>query len=209
MNHSQVEYIRLGPDELAECYRLGNDHHQLATALRQRNEKIAHHKSDLEIQVEGIIGEYAVSRTLGLGGFEMVSVCGADKRGDIELPTGDFIEVKATGRIRNNFLIEGGDVQTLFQATYGVAVWILPPQASSVLDVVPFVDVGVVGWCDQHLFNIRKHWFGLKRNGDPMPRPTWGMRWFDLEPMDSLRDRLAWIPINQHNQQVSTPAINS
>jgi len=209
VNEQQVEYIRIGPDDLEECYRIANEHQQVARELRQQNQKIAHHKSDLEIMAEGIIGEYAVAQTLGLGGFEMVSVCGKDQRGDIELPTGDFIEVKATGRVRNNFLIEGGDIPVLFQATYGVAVWILPPQASSVLDYVPYVDVGVVGWCDHHIFNIRKHWFGLKKNGDPMPRPTWGMRWFDLEPLDSLRDRLAWYPVNQHNQQVLTPTINS
>ena len=209
MNKQQVEYIRLNPDELVECHRIGNEHYQRAISDGVQNQKIAHHKSDLEIHVEGIIGEYAVAQTLGLGGFEMVSMCGTDKRGDIALPTGDFIEVKATGRVNNNFLIEGGDVQTLFKATYGVAVWVLPPQSSSVLDVVPFVNVGVVGWCNQHIFDTRKHWFGLKKNGDPMPRPTWGVRWFDLEPLDGLRDHLAWYPVNQQNQQVSTPAINS
>ena len=192
MNHQQVEYMRLDPEELAECHRLGNERDQRAVSHGIPTEKIAHHKSDLEIHMEGIIGEYAVSRTLGLGGFEIISMLGADKRGDIALPTGDFIEVKATGRVGNNFLIEGGDVQTLFQAEYGVAVWILPPQASSVLDLVPYVDVGVVGWCDKDLFNIRKHWFG-----DPMPRPTWGMRWYDLKPLDGLRDHMAWFPVGK------------
>jgi len=205
MNHTQVEYMRLGPDELVECQRLGNERDRYSRSRGIPSQKIAHHKSDLEIHMEGIIGEYAVSRTLGLGGFETISMLGADKRGDIELPTGDFIEVKATGREFNNFL----ENHTVFQATYGVAVWILPIQVSGYLDDVPYVDVGVVGWCDQHLFNIRKHWFGLKKNGDPMPHPTWGMRWFDLEPLDRLRDRLAWIPVNQHNQQVLTPVINS
>ena len=204
VNRYQVEYMRLGPNELAECYRLGEERNQYNLSRGIPTQKISTRKSDSEISMEGIIGEYAVLRTLGLGGFHNIATDGADKRGDIALPTGDFIEVKSSGRSFGDFLIEGGDIPVLFQAEYGVAVWIMPSQASSVLDYVPYVDVGVVGWCDKHLFNIRKHWFG-----DPMPRPTWGMRWFDLEPLDRLRDRLAWYPVNQHNQQVLTPTINS
>lgn len=204
MHQDQIEYIRIGPSELAECSRLGHNRQQNNISHGVPTQKIASHKSDLEINIEGVIGEYAVSRTLGLGGFENIDGIGADKRGDIALPAGDFIEVKSSGRVGNNFLIEGGDIQTLFRATYGVAVWISPMQVSGVLEQVPFVDVGVVGWCDQQLFDARKYWFG-----PPMPRPTWGMRWVDLEPLDRLRDRLAWFPVNQHHQQESTPAINS
>ena len=190
MNHNQVEYMRLGPDELVECQRLGDERNRFNVSRGIQTQKISKRKSDPEISMEGIIGEYAVLRALGLGGFANIATDGADKRGDIALPTGDFIEVKSSGRAFGDFLIEGGDIQTLFQAAYGVAVWIMPPQASSVLDLVPFVEVGVVGWCDKHLFNIRKRWFG-----DPMPRPTWGVRWFDLEPLDGLRDHMAWFPV--------------
>ena len=195
MNSNDVEYIHLTDFEYQRCTDLGTERHTNNMRNGVRTQKISKKKTDLEISIEGVMGEYATMSVLGLGGFDDIRTDKADKRGDIRLYNGEFIEVKLTGAMGGDFMIEGADVYELFRAEYGVLVWKPPADSPRVAIGQPlYRALAVVGWCDKSLFLDSMEWM------DWLPRPTYGMPWHMLTPLDRLREHLAWVPVGVTNQ---------
>ena len=159
MNSHDVEYIDLTDFEYQRCRDLGTERHRNNLRHGVRTQKISKKKTDLEISIEGVMGEYATMSVLGLGGFDDIRTDRADKRGDIRLYNGEFIEVKLTGAMGGNFMIEGADVYELFRAEYGVLVWKPPADSPRVAIGQPlYRTLAVVGWCDKSLFLDSMEW---------------------------------------------------
>ena len=158
------------------------------TAGVQSYKKSSRH-SDLQVHHLGVIGEYIVARALGLGGFRSFDDHGPTRRGDILLPTGEYLEVKTAHKPRYNFIIKKDDTpqtgrsrydwEPLFRCPYGALVWKMPTP----------LHYSIVGWCTRDEFRQHKTW------ADHLPKPCWLLPWERFHAIDELKNR--WVPVQQ------------
>ena len=174
-----VERIVLTEEEDRHCREIALKRHHLNEARGYQAHRKFDGYTDAQIHVIGIVGEYVVRRATGVGGFDSFDFNGPDKRGDILLPNGEWVEVKTGRKPRYNFLIEEPDWERLFLAEYGALVWKMRAPGH----------YSCVGWCSRSEFAQFKEW------GLHLPKPCWLLPWERFHPIDELKKR--WIPVQQ------------
>ena len=134
-------------EEQKRCWGLG----ERRTGYNRRNgianDKKIPTQDDGSIDFFGVLGEYVVRRELGLPTWDALDTEGADHRGDILLPTQQWVEVKFGSKPGFRFAIEGTDIDRLFPCEFGVLV--VPVEWKK------FDRLRIVGWCSNWFF--RKH----------------------------------------------------
>ena len=184
-----ADLIHLTEAEEHRCKEIALARLQSNETARVQSYKKSSRHTDLQIHVLGVIGEYIVARALGLGGFQAFDDHGPTRRGDILLPSGEYLEVKTTAKPWYNFLIKEDDTpqdghsryawEPLFQCSYGALVWKMPAP----------LQYSLVGWCTQDEFRQNKTW------ADYLPRPCWLLSWHHFHAIDELKGR--WVPVQQ------------
>ena len=174
-----MERIVLTEAEERRCKEIALARHQRARQRGIQSYRKSSIHTDTEIDDLGVIGEYIVARTLGLGGFQAFDDDGPTRRGDVLLPNGEYLEVKTAAKPRYNFLIKEYDWEPLFQCPYGALVWKMPTP----------LRYSIVGWCTRDEFRQHKTWAGH------LPRPCWLLSWERFHPIDELANR--WVPVQQ------------
>jgi len=175
--------LRLTEPEERRCHEIALARLRSNETARVQSYKKSDHHTDLQVHTLGVIGEYIVAKELGLGGFKAFNDQGPTRRGDILLPTGEYIEVKTTAKPRYNFLIKEDDTpeygyashawEPLFRCPYGALVWKMPM----------LFHYSLVGWCTQNEFRQNKIWAAN------LPRPCWLLPWQHFHDINELKNQ--------------------
>ena len=178
-----IRQYRLSSRLVILCEEVGINRQNNNLSNGIASQKMSDVNTDASINFLGVKGEYVTRRALNLGGIEKVLADKPDYRGDIELPSGEWVEVKTRRKPFYDFGIEGADIDRLFHADYGVLVW-----------QMPMVNVfRIVGWCDKSQFIDGMVWMSH------LPKPSWVLPWQQLQPFDVMQKR-----VNQQNQPIKS-----
>jgi hypothetical protein len=140
-------HTSLSTEELQKCWKLGEKRTSFNRRRGIPNDKKVLTQSDGSIDFFGVLGEYVVRRELSLPTWGALDTEGADHRGDILLPTGEWVEVKFGSKPMFRFAIEGTDIDRLFPCEFGVLV--VPVEQKE------WHNLNIVGWCSNWFF--RRH----------------------------------------------------
>ena len=162
--------VELTPKEIEWCNSKGLERDSNNPFNNNEDHRFNKAQPGESINRMGVVGEYVVQRELGLD--VQIATDKPDRRGDIELFTGEWIEIKTGSKPHYRFGIEGLDIDSLFPQKFGVLV--VPRREDQ------WGKLRIVGWCSNDYF---------RRNATKvqMRNVTWCLEQDQLAPFERFQ----------------------